>query len=815
MISAVLAAGVFVAVPAVGRWVLGPLRAPIPVIARPSLWICAGIAVWSIPLLGSAVVGVYHAEAIGALGWGAVAALLLTGRLGRPRIPRLGRWDIVVLVGVLVASALVGAYPADPFATGRDMGVYANHAVYVVNHARLDVPYPWAATDVAPPGFVEYAGVHLTEPTMTVRFGHLYPTWLAQMFATAGYEGLVRLNAVLGILSLLAIYGVGRRFLNGAIAALGTLFLAFNPSQIWTTRNTLSEIPTQLLMWVGLLLMIAYLARGQPRIGVWAGIFLGLAAVVRIDSLLLVPLLLAGHALWSVFARRERLTPYASWKPVYLGAVPLFVIAGVYYAFFSTPYLVDLGGQMRQIAILSAIGAGVLVLVGLPAMARRARSIVSSHAFGIAVLLGVVLAAGYTYYVRPVLPPLQLIDAPGHPLDGLRTYVETTLPTLGTYLTPHVIWAGVAGWWLAFFAAARRGRAVVLAPLLTVALGFSAAYLWNPYVSPDHFWAVRRFVPAVIPAFVLFAGFGLMVAVRRFPRRARLVVYGVTAALLVVNTALTGLPTYFVTERQGAYAALAEFSGSLSPDTTYLALTNHFDAYAWVTPLYLAFDRRVVALDGTTDDGRSEAIRRLRSAAADRPLPVVLTRATAMDAIQGVRTALLPVPIVAIQQSLTLPRVTFRDNVMLSAVLATGLSTTSVTFGAEPTWLAAESGFYFPLVMDGHPVRWTDGHAHLAIPVEGSTSASRMSISIASTGPEGTSLRLVLNGSTLFDGELPPGPWASEFDVARLEVGSVAELEIISSTFVTGDAKSDAEDKPMGVLVSGVMLLGDDEGVAR
>jgi len=296
MIAAIAGAGVFFAVPVVGRVALGPLRGLLPAIARPSLWVAVGAAIWSAPLLGSLALGIYRPEYIGAAGWLTIVVLVAAGRVGRPRLPRLSGADRFALIGILLAALLAAAFTADPFTTGTDMGTYASHAVYMANHGRLDVPYPWPLHESVPPGFIAPGNLYLTQPAMTVRFSNLWPAWLAQTYAATGYEGLARLNVVIGVFSLLAVYALARRFVNARLAALVIVFLAFNPAQIWTARQTLSEIPTQLVIWCGLLLLTAYLGKArpppgqtQPRWGLWAGILIGLSALLRIDALLVVP----------------------------------------------------------------------------------------------------------------------------------------------------------------------------------------------------------------------------------------------------------------------------------------------------------------------------------------------------------------------------------------------------------------------------------------------------------------------------------------------------------------------------------------------
>jgi hypothetical protein len=811
VIQAVIAAGVFIAVPIVGRWALGPLGSPIPVMARLPLWTCAGIAIWSVPLLGSAALGSYRPEWMGALGWVTVAAFLVTSRFS-VRLPRLGRWDVVALIGILAGAALAARYAADPFTTGRDMSVYAQHALYIVHHGRLDVPYPAPGAELMPPGFRGYLGVFTTQPTMTVQFAHLYPAWLAQAFSVAGYGGLVTLNPVLGGLSLLTIYGIGRRLLPAAIAAMVTVFLALNPAQIWTTRNTLTEIMTQLLIWAGILLLSSHLTRQRPRIGFWAGALLGLAAVVRIDALLLVPLLLAGHAVWLFVHPSSRSSRAQTWIPVYKGAVPVLVIALATYVLLSRPYFDDLSGHVRQIGLLAVAMAILLAVANLSTVTRWTRAIVSRREFLAALLVGLVLLTAFAYFVRPQLPPFAQMGAPRDPQTLIRSHIEDALPNLGQYISPPAVWAAVFGWWIVFVAAVREKRRQVFLPLLVIVIGFSAIYLWNQSVRPDHFWAIRRFVPVVVPAFVLLAGVGVFFAIRRLPVRFQTPVVALTAAAMALFTWTIGAPTYRIADRRGSYEALASFAQSLDPAVTYLGLASRMDSDHIMSSLYVAFDRRVIPIDVSIDVGRAEAMRRLRAATPQAPVVVVTTRPEEFEAVTGTRTAETAWERRLIEQPLTpVPRTTSVDRVTLVAMQATGIQTTGVAFGAQRSWLVPDSGLHGREMVGGRLVRWTNGHARFAIPVEGPVAPRRLSFEIGGSGPQGTNVRLVLNGLTLFDGRVPPGSWAADFPVAGLQEGEVAEIEIISGTFVPAESSGSPDQRELGVMIQGINLLpGED-----
>ena len=166
---------------------------------------------------------------------------------------------------------------------------------------------------------------------MTVRFSNLWPAWLAQTYAATGYEGMVRFNIILGLLALLVIYGLAKGVVPSSFASFGILLLAFNPAQFWVSRQTLSEIAAELI-WCGIALLLASLRRGERAWGLWSGVFFGLAMLVHIDAFLLLPLLISGHALWNVVTSQDRPRGRSTWLRVYLGALPLFGLALMYYA---------------------------------------------------------------------------------------------------------------------------------------------------------------------------------------------------------------------------------------------------------------------------------------------------------------------------------------------------------------------------------------------------------------------------------------------------------------------------------------------------
>jgi hypothetical protein len=716
-----------------------------------------------------------------------------------------------VVAGVLLAAVLTAAFPADPLTAGSDQSTYASHALYIANHGGQDVPNPWPSTEAPPPGFDGYPGVYFTQPTLTVQFAHLYPAWLAQTYETAGYGALERLNVLLGLLALVAVYGLMTRYMRRGIAAVSVLFIAFNPAQIWVVRQTLTEVPTQLLVWCGLLLLVTYLASGRRLLGLWAGVLLAASAFVRIDAFLLLPFLLLGHALWNVtdIGRSRSRT----WLPVYAGALPLFAIALLLYFLFSRPYLDDLRTPMLQIGALVVVGAASLVGTYIGPVNSFVRSLIARRGLVFAFLGLVAVATAYAYFIRPILPPFDVINAPGKPFDGQRSYVEDALANAGRYLTPGVIWVGVLGWSIALFGLTRGKRwAAHAAPILMVVIGITAVYTWNQSVFPTHFWAIRRFVPEIIPGLVLFSGIGVMWFLGRLSIKGRRLTVALVVPMLALWTVYIGAPMYVTPEREGSFAGLTQFAQSVPSQPSLYALDGDYESLHYWMPLLLGFDQPIIPLDSNNDVARAEAIRRLSAASPADPVTVVTGAYDfRMDSLVGTRIANVAWSSpVMVETTNPVPHDVTTQSNDLTAISVTGLNTVGVPFGGSPQWIAPGTGFHPAQLVDGRPLRWTDGDGKLAIPIEGGQTPGRLRISIADTGPNGGPLRITLNGEVLFDEVVAAGPWSSEYDITALDLqpAATANLEITSNTFQSSPVDEADRETSFGVQVDQVVLTG-------
>ncbi|HEX7171902.1 MAG TPA: hypothetical protein VF365_04740, partial [Candidatus Limnocylindria bacterium] len=774
-LRAALAAGFFLVVPVAGVLVIG--RSPIQVgmLGRIAMVIAVGIAVCSVPLIGSLVLGLYMPPVLGAIGWVVVAAWVL---LAKPRLPAIGRLTggrIAFLVGLAVAAALYLAAPTDPMAGGRDMAVYANHAIYMSHHGRLDIPYPEGITPGAlPPGWVGFSGVYSTQPTLTVQFAHVFPAWLAQAFAAFGYGGMLRLNAVLAIVALMAVFVLARRYVPEGIAALAVLFLAFNAGQVWVVRNTLTEPMTQLFVTVGLLLFAAPHPIRPRAAAAWAGIAIGMTALVRLDSLVLLPLLIVGHTVASLLARDGQFGSRAT--AFYAASLPMFGIAVAYYAAFSRPYVVEHLPVVVPIGVATVFAAVVFALSRVRRIRALGTSVLPATGTLIVASVSVLLLAGYAYFIRPRVGPFQLL-----PVDTpvpVRSHVEDAMRNLAAYVTPVVLWMAIAQWVLAMAFAVRR-RMVSLLPVLVMVGGFSAMYFWNQSITPDHFWAIRRFMPIILPGtIVLAAVFGWLI-VSRFPLRWRPFLIGVAAVALAAQSFRIGNPMYFVSERAGVYSAIEEFAANLPADQVLIGPLNRTDIHTVGTALFMSFDKHVLAVSYEADGGRDELLSRIRAASVSRPVLAVVS-GDRVDWLEGDIVASLDRQFELMSPTLRpVPQQVARRELRVALVRVTGLNTLDSELGPSHHWLVRETGFYGTEAAGA--ARWTDGNAALRVPIPKGEVPDRLSIDLLWTGPLGSTIEVVYDDHSLFSGYVPSGEWQRTFSLpATPGAGDDVEIRLES-----------------------------------
>jgi hypothetical protein len=443
-------------------------------------------------------------------------------------VHRLPAWEVVLLVVWAVVAGWLFFRPHEFLVGGADAGVYMSlganiaHTGAILIHdpvlAGLDPALQGALLRAMPPS--EYAPYYIlpgfyvpnTAPGLIVpQFYPLHPVWQAVGYALGGLGAEFLITPFWAWLAALAVYLAARRAFGPRAGLLSLAGLSVCALQVWFARYPTSEMLTQYLLWMGLWAAMLWLEDRAPR-GLWAtlaGLAFGEVLLTRIDTYVIAVFLLAVGA-WLLW-RRE-------WRRIDLSFFGIFgfltVHSLVHGYFWSRPYFMTLFGVVQRLVgpLPVAVGA-VAIVTALAALViqRRAgwtqmvawlnarlsdRGVYWRYASLVAIAgLGL-----YGYFVRPAITPIRQFNY-WYGGGQVPSVDQENLVRLGWYLGAGGVALGVAGMcWMIARAANRRTLL-----LWGMGLFFSLFYLWKISANPHQVYAMRRYVPLVVPFFVVSA----------------------------------------------------------------------------------------------------------------------------------------------------------------------------------------------------------------------------------------------------------------------------------------------------------------------
>jgi hypothetical protein len=252
--------------------------------------------------------------------------------------------------------------------------------------------------------------------------------------------------------------------------------------------------------------------------------------------------------------------------------------AGLHAAFWSRKYLLDVVNRpywRQPLAVWLAAGfVGAVAVLAAGRLGPRLVQWLEAH--GDALRLGsislLVALSLYAYFLRPLLSAwaggdgnnkAEALADPGWLLaldfQRLAAHDAGAFFRLGWFVTPLGLALGVLGLCLAI----RQWRPRYLFPVL-LALSFSGFYFYKIRVYADYFFALRRFVPVILPFLLVFAGFALTrIAARR--HGLRLVAAGL-ALFLAASYLRETLPVSRHVDWKGAVRFVNDVSRRFGPD---------------------------------------------------------------------------------------------------------------------------------------------------------------------------------------------------------------------------------------------------------
>lgn len=778
-----------------------------------------GIAGWSIPLLLLMILGLFNGSANGIVGWVIFAVGLYLRRKSIVKYATLisnlkeyvrkytNSWDIVFVLFLLIMSFIYLWFPHESVFGGRDQGIYSNSAVYIAQNGGLKVDYPLLESSDYSGDYQMrlIPGLYHTDGTITMQFSHLFSVWLAQAFSTFGIQGLLGLNAIFSLVSVVLFRLLLNQYTSRKYSIIGAIFFGFNTSQVWMSRITLTEIFTQMLVIAALLLISWAFNKKEIAWGSWAGFLIGLALLCRIDSLLLFPLLVLSCFVFIIIKEPLDQSLKNLWRNIFYGFIPVSIVSFGYYYFFSKPYFLFLFPRLVLILLFAAV---FMMLFPFHSVVRNIVKKYSIILFNSIVFIVVTLFL-FAYFIRPHLSPFSIIKLPGHFLDGTRTFQEDSLVNLSYYLSVPIIFLGLIGWLYALKKIIFEKDSRWILPVFIVG-GFSALYLYNPNISPDQFWAIRRFVPIIIPGFILFAFYSSELIINFIMQRFKSTNI-IKAVVAIIGVYMIGFSIYtiqpiaFYKEQDNVWNNIKNISMHIPDDAILLVDSSEI----YTTPLLMSFSKKVIPLNKLTDDG----VKKLVSYILENPTQKVLYLSREnRDLLVGFQNHLIKAftEVTSKTEKVTngLPRnkETIVDNLYLHELSPS--KNKEIRIGAYPALGTKEVGFYSTEIdEEGIPFRWTNGDAEIVIPVNTQEFPRALQISINNIGIEGRDFWININGKIVYQGKTNRGVKELIIDINDIpnQDGKIT-VQIETETWSPGTSGS-SDTRDLGIAIEQIRLL--------
>lgn len=557
---------------------------------------------------------------LAAIGWFQLERLLLInggislaiGLLWRTRLrfagdaPRPTRTAAAPVALVLLAAGIFFFVPpAEYINSDRDPAVYVNSGIQLARSGSFYIDDPMVRS--VPPEYRElfwtpheapfdtsrFLGFYVLDQdagTVVGQFPHLYPVWIAIAYETYGLTGARYVHGLWGLLGVLAVYLTGVRLFGRRAAFAGAVLLAASVAQVWFARYFCTEMLFQALAFSGVLAYTRAHADGDRFFAPIAAILFGLTPFLHITGVVAVGAL----GLAALLGRYGGQPVLASF------VLPLAAAAGLavlYYLTMMVAYVpfwyIRALRPEHVVAIAGALAVVVLAFAASrPAFAAQVRRWLPPAATAVLWVL-----AFYALFIRVKGGIPATHDAASLHPEGLYSFTFY-------YLQPLGLAAALTGW-----AVVSQRRFWPSWGFLALAAAFAVFFFYDPRITPDHFWAGRRYVSVILPASLLLIGAAAFTPAPLPEWRWLAWTRGIAAARLrlavgVVLIAALGWqyvqatrPILRHVEHAGVIPTVEGLAGRFSPDDLLLFGNRGVsDAQAFALPLAYVYARNVLSL---------------------------------------------------------------------------------------------------------------------------------------------------------------------------------------------------------------------------
>ncbi|MEM9776215.1 MAG: hypothetical protein AAF902_16680 [Chloroflexota bacterium] len=401
-------------------------------------------------------------------------------------------------------------------------------------------------------------------------FYHLHPMWQAVGIAFGGYWGGLLLTPFWGLSSVLAIYTFIRRLfkkhsLSQWIAFTSLVAISITSLQVWFVRYGTAEALTQFLFWSGLWGFSRW-TESDYKSTIWAsftGVAWGMTFLARIDTFFIwcIPALLL---LTMVIKRKWHISFL-----LFLTPLTLLMVQSVWHALtFSEPYFYIvfesvLGDRINYLPYVFPIGIVILAVVWfLAEKIPLHRSLFTWSKLALTTIFIVFFL--YNLWVRPTTEDFFVYS---NAWDNVlvESWNHQNLFRLQWYLSAIGIWGAFLG--IVYLITSLKEENWML---ITLGLMFTFLYIWNIRSNGTHLYSQRRYIPIVLPFFIVSTGLFIDWFVSYFRGLNKFIITSLLCSIWLFGLAATSYSYSRQTDFWGTLDQIESFSAQFPDDSIIL-----------------------------------------------------------------------------------------------------------------------------------------------------------------------------------------------------------------------------------------------------
>lgn len=764
----------------------------------------------------------------------------------RPQLAPLN-WPEWLLLVLLLGAAIVYFRPHEYVLGGIDPGVYVNIAATAVRTGDFILTDEWtgileqhASVTLRPQPsqwrteYLQFVGWYVddTQPDRIIpQFFPFHAMLQAVGIAVGGLYAALLVTPLWAVLSLAAVYLLGRRLFQAQVGLLAAGLLALTPTHIYFSRYPTTEPLTLLLVFTGLLAwqVLWDEQNGASRAwGVLGGAAFGAAFLTRID-LPLVALLL----LFFLLLRWWQHGWHSGWTAAALTLGIVAAQAGVWAFRLNWPYMWNTYGSVFRmlsnsslVVMMGGITAVAVLTFGLvmwrvpwasfqqSSLVRRLDSSTSRWLLaGLVILLSL-----FAYFVRPILQPPGVYETW---LTGTEAFIldGENWVRLGWYTTPLGLVLATLGLAHILRTASFNRYGLFLAVGGVTIL----QYVYRIFNTAYHIYAMRRYVPIVLPMLMLYTAVALYAMANHKQRRAGLMVAGLLTLGMLGGLLYQSRFVLPLRDLHGATDALLDFHEQLDPEALILISEPVSSTFAdtFGPPLRFIFGHDIATIRQESDTEAFVADLVAYAQAQERPLQLIAVA----PVLESIRDQFDLEPVAFFPIRLPKLRNTFTEfpseleNVYYGIEIYNAVPQTTAAAQSQPAELTIDigtldaaylgDGFYGKEPLAGDvTARWTSETAVVYIPLP-NTPQVEVQIQARIFRPESvaeTAVILKLNNAVI--GEfIPTTDWQTFTFTAETPAGDgEARLIFESETFSPARLQMSDDARDLGFLVDTIHI---------